>query len=102
MLGFAVVSWCVAPGALVAQPQCLTGLPPGFGAVGGAVVREHAPALNTLTAKPDHSPDQEAIRGGLLLIRQHLGVCQAGGIVNGHIGFFVARTSRAAQGGDRQ
>jgi hypothetical protein len=28
----------------------------------------------------------------LLLIRQHLGVCQVGGIVDGHKGFLVARS----------
>ena len=35
--GFAVDSWCVRPGALGAQPQGLTGLPPDFGAVGAAL-----------------------------------------------------------------
>jgi hypothetical protein len=93
---FAVGSGGLGPGALGAQTQDLTGLPQGFGAVGAAVVREHPPALNPLTVKPGHSPDQEANRGGLLLIRQDLGVSQAGGIVDGHMGFFVARTSRAA------
>ena len=42
-------------------------------------------------------PGSGANRGGLLLIRQHLGVSQAGGIVDGHMGCFVACTSRAAK-----
>jgi hypothetical protein len=72
--GLAVGSRGIEPGALDYQPQGLAGLPPGLGAVGAAVIREHPLALNTLTAKPGHSPDQETDRGGLLLIGQDLGV----------------------------
>jgi hypothetical protein len=85
--GFAIGWRGLRPGAFGAQPQGLTGLPSEFGAVGGAVVREHPPALNPLTAKPSHSPDQEANRGGLVLIGKDLSVSQSGGIVDGHVGF---------------
>jgi hypothetical protein len=61
--------------------------------VGTAVVLEHPLALNSPTAIPDHSPNQEANCGGLLLIRQHLCVGQAGGIDGACIGSLVARTS---------
>ena len=62
-------------------------MPPGFRAVGAAVVRDHPQELNPMTANQGNSPDQDASRDDQLLIRQDIGVSKAGGIVNDDAGF---------------
>ncbi len=71
------------------------GLPPLPGAVGAAIVGENPAAGDPLAVEPRHSTHQETHGHGLLLVRQHLDVGHAGGVIHGHMGLLVACTRRA-------
>ena len=79
-LGLAVGSLCVGPGTNGHEIQNTARLSPFARAVGGAVVRENKAAGDALLAELAHGTSQESDRGGLLLVRQHLDVRQAGGV----------------------
>jgi hypothetical protein len=70
--------------------QGAAGLSPLARATRGAVVRENTTADDPLRAEPVHSPGQEADRGGLLLVGQHLDVGQAGGVIHRDVDLLVA------------
>jgi len=95
-LGFAVGPWRVWLGADRLEIQGPTGFAPVTRAVGRAVVRKDPVAGDSLLVEPTHSSSQEANRGGLLLIGQHLHVHQARGVIHRHVDLLVAGASRTA------
>jgi hypothetical protein len=50
-----------------------------------------------LGIEPGHSPQEKTNGRGLLLIRQHLDVGKASGIVDGHMGFLIACATTRSQ-----
>ena len=73
----------------------LARLSPRLGAIGRAVVRQHAATGDSPDIEPRHSPQQEAYGGVLLLVGQHLHVNQTRGDIDGDMGFLVARSRGA-------
>ena len=95
-LSLAVGPGCVGLGAARLEIHCTAGFSPFTRAIGGAVVGEDTTAGDPLLAEPAHSPRQEADRGGLLLVGQHLHVSQASGVIHRHVDLLVAGASRTA------
>ncbi len=94
-LGFAVGAGRVGPGPVCLRPRALHALE--------SCVRRRPDRYLTSPAgtphpgcRPSHSTAQKADGGGLLIIRQHLDVGHAGGVVDGHVDTVVADSSRAA------
>ena len=87
----------VGTGSFGFQTHCAAGFSPLLGAVSAAVVRQHPAARDALAVEPAHSSHQEAHRGGLLLIGQHLDVRQSDGVIHSQGHILMASTRRAAQ-----
>ena len=89
-LGLAVGSGRVGPGADVPQPQGLAGPGERLGDVGRAVIAHHPAALDALAVEPGDGSAEEADHRWLLLIRQHLDVGQACGVIHSDMNLVVA------------
>lgn len=60
------------------------------------MIGEDTAAGDALCAEPSHSPGQDADRGGLLLVGQHLHVRQPRGVIDRHADLLVASATGTA------
>jgi hypothetical protein len=88
-LCFAVGAGRVRPGANVPEAQGAAGLGERLGDIGGAVVAHHPLGIDSLAVEPGNGPAEQADDRWLLLIRQHLGIGETSGVINGHVDLVV-------------
>src|SRR5690606_31877700 len=72
----------VGAGSLVHDPESNACLPPGIGAVGGPVVREHPLDGDAAIGEPGDSAFKHADSGDGLLVRTDLGIGDTGVVID--------------------
>ncbi len=88
-LRLAVGAGRLGPGEDVSEAQGAAGLCERLGDMGGAVVAHHPPALDALGVEPVDCTTEKADHRWLLLVRQHLDIGEASGVVDGHVDLVV-------------